>query len=129
VQDQDGVLGMNDLQEGDTLRGLQAADHPVAGPANLVGRPLSEVERYYVQQTLELTQGNREEAARMLGIGERTLYRMIQDWKLQDRIKQALADSGGRVAEAARLLGLKQPALERKIKKWGMRTAREDGAA
>ena len=27
----------------------------------------------------------------MLGIGERTLYRVIQDWKLQDRIREALA--------------------------------------
>ena len=57
-----------------------------------MGRPLSEVERYYIEKTLELTGGNREEAARMLGIGERTLYRDMQDWKVQDQIKQALAE-------------------------------------
>src|SRR5262249_40376729 len=81
VQDQDGVLGPDDLQEGDGLRRLGVADNHAARPANLVGRPLSEVERYYIEQTLELTQGNREEAARLLGIGERTLYRVIQEWK------------------------------------------------
>ena len=52
-----------------------------------MGRPLAEVERYYIEQALQLTGGNREEAARMLGIGERTLYRVIQDWKQQDRIR------------------------------------------
>jgi len=120
VQDQDGVLGMDDLQEGDSLRRLQVPDDHVAGPGNLVGRPLTEVERYYVQQTLELTNSNREEAARMLGIGERTLYRMIQDWKLQDKFRQALNDAGGSPALAAKDLGITEQALLRKLKKWGM---------
>ena len=122
------MLGMDDLQEGDTLRRLQATDHNLSGPSNLVGKPLSEVERYYVQQALEVTEGNREEAAGMLGIGERTLYRMIQDWKLQDKIKQAMNESSGDMEQAAKILGLKQPALERKIKKWGMKTEEKDGA-
>ena len=47
---------------------------------------------------LELTGGKREEAARMLGIGERTLYRVIKDWDLQDQIKKALDDANGDVA-------------------------------
>ena len=70
-----------------------------------MGRPLTEVERYYIEQTLEMTGGNREEAARMLGIGERTLYRIIQDWKVQDQIATALNEAGGNVAEAARRWG------------------------
>ena len=121
VQDQDGVLGLDDLQEGDTLLGLPLADNRATGPANLVGKPLSEVERYYMEQALELTQGKREEAARMLGIGERTLYRVIQDWKLQDTISQALNQAGGNVEEAARHLGIKEESLRRKVKKWGMK--------
>jgi two-component system response regulator HydG len=120
VQDHDGLLGMDDLQEGDSLRRLPLADSAPAGPANLVGRPLTEVERYYIEQALQLTNGNREEAARMLGIGERTLYRVIQDWKLRDRIRAALADAGGAVAEAARRLGMTEAGLQRKLKKWGM---------
>jgi two-component system response regulator HydG len=85
-----------------------------------VGRPLNEVERYYIEKTLELTNGNREEAARKLGIGERTLYRVIQDWKLQDKIRLALKESGDNLGEAARVLGMKEQALLRKIKKLGM---------
>jgi two-component system response regulator HydG len=125
VQDHDGVLGMDDLQEGDTLRRLQYPDNSTTGPSNLVGRPLTEVERYYMQQALELTEGNREEAARMLGIGERTLYRIIQDWKLQDSIRQALAEAGGSPEEAAKKLNMKLPALERKLKKWGLKVSAE----
>src|SRR5438132_10556590 len=117
VQDQDGVLGLDDLQEGDTLLGLPLVDNRATGPANLVGKPLSEVERYYMEQALELTEGKREEAARMLGIGERTLYRVIQDWKLQDTISQALNQAGGNVEEAARHLGIREESLRRKIKK------------
>ena len=43
------------------------------------------VDTYYVESdqasALKLTEGNREEAAKMLGIGERTLYRKIQEYK------------------------------------------------
>jgi two-component system response regulator HydG len=120
VLDSDGVLGLDDVQEGEVLGGLAPADGRPAGPANLVGRPLTEVERYYIEQALALTEGNREEAARMLGIGERTLYRVIQDWKLQDKIRQALDEANGDLAAAARRLNLKEPALRRKVKKWGL---------
>ena len=60
------------------------ASGQAAGPSSLVGRPLSEVERYYTEQALALTDGNREEAAKMLGIGERTLYRNIKEWEQQN---------------------------------------------
>ena len=59
-----------------------------------MGRPLTEVERYYMEEALKLAAGNREEAARMLGIGERTLYRKIQDWKQQDRTKGENQEEG-----------------------------------
>ena len=119
VQDTDGVLDFDDLQETDLLKhqGPAAAG---AAAGSLVGRPLSEIERYYVEQTLAMTGGNREEAARKLGIGERTLYRVMQDWKLQDKIKHALADAGGDVAKAAEALKTKPQALQRKLKKWGL---------
>jgi two-component system response regulator HydG len=44
---------------------------------------MSEVERYYILRALELTNGNREEASSMLGIGERTLYRKIKEYELK----------------------------------------------
>jgi two-component system response regulator HydG len=85
VQDHDGILDLNDIQEGDRLRGALSPDNHSSSPAGLVGRPLNEVERYYIEQTLDLTGGNREEAARLLGIGERTLYRKIKKWELERR--------------------------------------------
>jgi two-component system response regulator HydG len=121
VQDQDGVLGLDDLQEGDTLSRLPLPDHRTRGPSGLVGRPLTEVERYYIEQTLQVTEGNREEAARLLGIGERTLYRIMQDWKLQDRIREAIEQAGGNFEKAALGLGMSATSLERKVKKWGLR--------
>ena len=122
VQDQDGILGLDDLpREG--LGGATAGDGAAIGASGLVGKPLSEIERYYIEESLKLTNGNREEAAKMLGIGERTLYRVILDWKMQDKIKQALADANGNIEEAAKLAGLKPAAVARKIKKWGMGAA------
>ena len=83
VQDHDGILDLNDIQEGDSLRATLSPNNHAASPSGLVGRPLNEVERYYIEQALDLTGGNREEAARMLGIGERTLYRKIKKWELE----------------------------------------------
>jgi two-component system response regulator HydG len=122
---------MDDLQEGDGLRRLPVAANHAAGPDSLVGRPLTEVERYYIEQALERTRGNREEAARMLGIGERTLYRVMQDWKQQDRVRQALAEAGGDPEQAARALNLSAASLQRKLKKWGLgpTKAEPDGEA
>jgi two-component system response regulator HydG len=122
VQDHDGILGFNDMDESEPLRRLKKGviGERAGGADQLVGRPLSEVERYYVERTLELTDHNRTEAAKLLGIGERTMYRMIQDWKLQDQIKQALQDTKGDLAAAAEQLKIKPTALERKMKKLGL---------
>jgi two-component system response regulator HydG len=120
VQDQDGTLGADDLDDADRAELFAAAAPASGGAGHLVGRPLTEIERYYIEKTLELTSGNREEAAKRLGIGERTLYRIMQEWKLQDRIRTALTDAHGDLDEAARLLGTKLASLERKLKKWGM---------
>jgi two-component system response regulator HydG len=120
VQDHDGVLGPDDMHDGEGLPGAALAAGQASSPGNLVGRPLNEVERYYIAQALQLTNGNREEAARMLGIGERTLYRIIQDWKFQDKIRQALAEAGGNTEQAARHLSMNESSLQRKMKKWGM---------
>jgi two-component system response regulator HydG len=120
VQDQDGTLGVDDLEETDRAELFAMTAPASSGADQLVGRPLTEIERFYTEKALEITNGNREEAARRLGIGERTLYRMIQDWKLQDKIRKALADSHGDLAAAAVLLGVKPEGLQRKLRKWGM---------
>ena len=80
VLDFDGVLNWDDLPE--DAGPSRDAEVPASSSADhLIGKPLAEVERYYTERALQLTQGNREEAATMLGIGERTLYRNLQKWK------------------------------------------------
>jgi len=44
--------------------------------------PLEEVERQYVQQVLDAVAGNKSTAARILGLGRRTLYRKLERWGL-----------------------------------------------
>jgi two-component system response regulator HydG len=82
VVDYDGILDSDDLPE-DLNPTVGASSEAVAtGNAQLVGRPLEEIEKYYIAETLKLTSGNREEAARLLGIGERTLYRKLKEDKI-----------------------------------------------
>jgi two-component system, NtrC family, response regulator HydG len=83
VVDIDEVLDLDDLP--DEL--APSEEEPTAadgadGLHQLVGKPMSEIERLFIAETLRITAGNREEAATMLGIGERTLYRKIKEYGL-----------------------------------------------
>jgi two-component system response regulator HydG len=60
-------------------RQLIAGSHPAAG---LGAVSLDELEKQAIEETLAKTKGNREKAARILGIGERTLYRKIKEYNL-----------------------------------------------
>ncbi len=90
VLDQDGILDLDDLP-------LELADEPTTsagsssghsegtatfgGPQlDLVGKTMDDIERWAIEETLKLTNGNREEAARILGIGARTLYRKLEKY-------------------------------------------------
>ncbi len=44
--------------------------------------PVDELEKQAITDTLAKTKGNREKAAKILGIGERTLYRKIKEYNL-----------------------------------------------
>lgn len=86
--DTDGILDVDDLPE--EIAPVTVAEEEVSpliisggGGDGLSGRPLRDVEKFYIQQALELTDGKREEAATMLGIGERTLYRKIKEYNLK----------------------------------------------
>ena len=87
VLDSDGVLDIDGLPpEIASLVTDFSADADtdfVSGADSLIGRPMTEVEKYYIERALELADGNREEAARMLEIGERTLYRKIKEYDLK----------------------------------------------
>jgi len=87
VVDIDGTLDIDDLPlelEPEVAATEQApvAIDMHAGLATLVGKSLEEIERIFIAETLKLTGGNREQAAEMLGIGERTLYRKIKEFQL-----------------------------------------------
>jgi two-component system response regulator HydG len=80
VLDTDGLLDTDDLPP--ELAEVEETPAAAAeGPLDLVGQPLSEIERWAIEQTLKLTNGNREETARILGIGARTLYRKLDKYK------------------------------------------------
>ncbi len=84
VVDYDEVLDVDDLppelvetvvqQEMETSEGNTLA--------SLVGKPMDEIEQLFIAETLKFTGGNREETAKLLGIGQRTLYRKIDKYEL-----------------------------------------------
>jgi len=51
---------------------------------NLAGISIEDAEKELIRNTLAMVSGNREQAARILGIGERTLYRKIKEYDLKD---------------------------------------------
>ncbi len=51
---------------------------------HLAGISLEEAEKELIRNTLKMVSGNREQAAEILGIGERTLYRKIKEYDLKD---------------------------------------------
>ncbi|MGD0767438.1 MAG: sigma-54 dependent transcriptional regulator [Tepidisphaeraceae bacterium] len=57
------------------------AEH-ISGITNLVGISIEEAEKELIRNTLKMVDGNREQAARILRIGERTLYRKIREYGL-----------------------------------------------
>ena len=50
---------------------------------SLAGTSLEALEKRAIRETLKLTGGNREQTAKLLGIGERTLYRKLKDYGLR----------------------------------------------
>ncbi|NQU74833.1 MAG: sigma-54-dependent Fis family transcriptional regulator [Planctomycetes bacterium] len=55
-----------------------------ASSAALVGMSIQDAEKQLISNTLKMVNGNREQAAQILGIGERTLYRKIKDYNLRE---------------------------------------------
>jgi len=73
------VLGLEDIPPY-----IATAREPDGQPQEIrVGMSLEEVERILIRNTLQMTNGNREEAAKLLKIGERTLYRKIRKYGLR----------------------------------------------
>jgi len=82
VVDYDGLLDVDDLPEELAEPAEPTEPSAAACLTQLVGKSLGDMERLFIAETLKVAGGNREEAAAMLGIGERTLYRKIKDFGL-----------------------------------------------
>ncbi|MCA9163372.1 MAG: sigma-54-dependent Fis family transcriptional regulator [Planctomycetales bacterium] len=82
VLDIDGVLDLDDLPpelaEVDEAALAQADD----GRLGLIGKSMEDIEQWAITETLKLTNNNREEAARILAIGSRTLYRKLEKYQI-----------------------------------------------
>ncbi len=69
----------SEIQVRDFPREL-AGDMPAAGFLTFaIGTPLEEVEQKMIEATLQVTQGDKEAAARLLGTSSRTIYRRIHE--------------------------------------------------
>jgi two-component system response regulator HydG len=81
VLDIDGTLDVDDLPP-ELADSSPPAPLTSGGLDHLIGQPLEAYEKYAIAETLKLTNGNREEAARILCIGARTLYRKLEKYEL-----------------------------------------------
>jgi DNA-binding NtrC family response regulator len=74
------------IDQRSAIAGIGALDQ--APPKNIVtvepGMTMEEIERAVIQAALRETRGNRRKAAEMLGIGERTLYRKIKEYRMPE---------------------------------------------
>jgi two-component system response regulator HydG len=80
VIDHDGMLDIEDLPD-DLAVGINPSTDDVVRDG-LVGKSMLDIEKHFIVETLKASGGNREEAAKTLGIGERTLYRKIKEYNL-----------------------------------------------
>ncbi len=80
------LLSRHEILAGeDVPEQVRTSELPAARAADgfqLAGRSLEEVERELIRENLKLFAGNREKTAKVLGIGERTLYRKIKEYGL-----------------------------------------------
>ncbi|MCC6508884.1 MAG: sigma-54-dependent Fis family transcriptional regulator, partial [Pirellulaceae bacterium] len=115
VLDTDRVLDLDDLppelmEEGDPLLSVRPASterpasstvssgpvanaEPGGGQSHLIGQSMETIERWAIEETLKLTAGNREEAAKILAIGARTLYRKLDKYRHDDQPTGTVSDS------------------------------------
>jgi two-component system response regulator HydG len=82
VVDYDEVLDLDDLPAELAPDDVMVERNQIGGLHEIVGKSMDEIEELFIAETLKVTVGNREEAAKMLGIGERTLYRKIKQYGL-----------------------------------------------
>ncbi len=75
----------DDVRSGDEgePEGVEVSASGLVTGGSLAGASLEQLEKRAIRETLKLTGGNREQTAKMLGIGERTLYRKLKEYGLR----------------------------------------------
>ena len=77
----------------------RAASSPLAAPASALtvplGTPLEEIERMVIRETLRQTRGDKNLAARLLGVAPRTIYRKLDRDEEGRLVESAPDDEGG----------------------------------
>ncbi len=74
------VLDVEDIPE--TIKRERLTGAKGGDGFDFAGKSMVEIERAAIRSTLELVGGNRQKAAKILGIGERTLYRKIKEYRI-----------------------------------------------
>jgi len=99
VLDTDGNLDLDDLPPELTTRRKESSEQTeeagLQGPSDLIGKSLEEIERWAITETLKLTGGNREKAAKTLKIAPRTLYRRLDAYSEKDGDQDSGSNKGG----------------------------------
>jgi two-component system response regulator HydG len=60
----------------------------IGATQELIGKPMDDIERWAIEETLKMTAGNREEAAKILNIGARTLYRKLDKYRQDSPVQE-----------------------------------------
>ncbi len=75
-------LDVDDIPEEIRTQASAAGTTAIVPLSNLMGKSLQELEKEHIRHTLQLTNGNRDQAANILGIAPRTLYRKLKEYDL-----------------------------------------------
>jgi len=80
------LAGDDKLTVADLPAELHVPPEQAAGEqlSDLAGISIEQAEKQLIQNTLKMVGDNREQAAKILGIGERTLYRKIKEYNLRN---------------------------------------------
>ncbi|UCF32133.1 MAG: sigma-54-dependent Fis family transcriptional regulator [bacterium] len=82
------IMARGDIIRPEDLPGHIQSDRGEEAMGVIPGRPLSDLEREAIIKTLELTGGNRTEAAKLLGISRRTLQYKLKEYGITARDEQ-----------------------------------------
>lgn len=82
--------------------GTDGARLPAAGGAGSQPAPLVDVAREHIVRTLEMVEGNKAVAARLLGVSRRALYRQLERHGLHRRVPARGRAGASRVVQPAR---------------------------